>query len=119
MYVRREYMPPVGAHGQGELPLTGDQTLTEKYTEWKARNPHVLPLLRRFALEVWDAGHRRYSIQAVVHRVRWHTSIETQDPEGFKCNNDFTSRLARDLCRDPEHGEEFRTLFERRALRTR
>ena len=54
----------------------------------------VRNLFERFALEVSKRGFKRYSADAILHHIRWHYHIELGDGE-FKCNNNWTSALAR------------------------
>lgn len=52
---------------------------------------------------------KRYSADAILHRIRWHFTIERRD-RAFKCNNNWTAPLARWwLERHPEHSEFFET----------
>ncbi|MDQ2079516.1 hypothetical protein RA307_04920 [Xanthobacteraceae bacterium Astr-EGSB] len=68
----------------------------------------------RLALDIAAAGYRRYSADAVLHRIRWHMQIEHRD-SSFKANNDWTASLARwFLARHPEHPRFFETR-ERKA----
>lgn len=46
------------------------------------------------AREVKRTGLRRYSADAILHRIRWHFIIE-QRRGNWKCNNNLTAPLAR------------------------
>lgn len=75
--------------------------------------PEVLQLFDRLANELILRGWSHYSADAILHRVRWHYHVEQGNRE-FKCNDHWTSRLARWwLERHPEHSE----FFELRSLR--
>jgi len=64
--------------------------------------PEICDLFERFALEVAARGFKRYSSDALLHRIRWHEQIERGNRE-FKCNDHFTAPLARwFLARHPE-----------------
>lgn len=39
-------------------------------------------------------GFRKHSADAILHRIRWMETVERGDRE-FKCNNNWTSPLAR------------------------
>jgi membrane-bound lytic murein transglycosylase B len=39
-------------------------------------------------------GWQRYSSDAIVHRIRWHFRVDKGERD-FKCNNNWTARLAR------------------------
>lgn len=54
----------------------------------------VCILFERFALEIAERGFERYSADAILHRIRWHYQIDNGVRE-FKCNNNWTSALAR------------------------
>lgn len=69
----------------------------------------VCDAFERIALEVKAMGYRRYSSDAILHRLRWHFRIERGDRE-FKCNDHFTAPLARwFLSRHPEMKGFFET----------
>lgn len=73
----------------------------------------VEALFERFALELIGRGFKHYSSDAILHRIRWHYHVEQGDRD-FKCNDHWTSHLARwFIARHPEHKE----FFELRALR--
>ena len=49
----------------------------------------------QLALEIKRDHHlRRYSADAILHRIRWHFRFD-QGQGKFKCNNNWTSKLAR------------------------
>ena len=63
----------------------------------------------RLALEVAGRGFKRYSSDAILHRIRWHEQIERGNRE-FKCNNDWTAKLSRwFMSEHPEHDGFFET----------
>lgn len=62
----------------------------------------ICDAFERIALEVKAMGYRRYSADAILHRIRWHYQIEKGD-HAFKCNDHFTAPLARwFMTRHPE-----------------
>lgn len=64
--------------------------------------PEVCLLFERLALEVAKAGLKRYSADAILHRIRWHEQIEKGN-FGFRANNNWTAPLARwFLARNPQ-----------------
>jgi hypothetical protein len=69
-------------------------TIQDRFEEFHKANPRIYDLLVRFALEVKGKGWKRYSIDAIYQRVRWHVNIETSDTD-FKINDHFRSRYAR------------------------
>lgn len=58
----------------------------------------VIALFEGYALKLRAAGFEKYSARAVLHRIRWHYHVERGDKQ-FKCNNNWTPRLARWLMR--------------------
>jgi hypothetical protein len=54
----------------------------------------VLELFEHIALTIWERGYRHFSSDAILHRIRYHYLIDKGDRE-FKCNNNWTSSLAR------------------------
>ena len=83
--------------------------LERAFNEFDAENPGVYELFKRFTFQIINAGHKHYSSDAVLHRIRWHTSIETRRDE-FKINNNFSAYYARKFHNDfPEYDGFFRT----------
>jgi 3-methyladenine DNA glycosylase AlkC len=77
------------------------------------KNPSVYQLYKRFASELVAAGVTRLSSDAILHRVRWETTIKTQSKDRFKVNNNYTAYYARLYVRDhPQYAK----MFERRKL---
>ncbi len=78
---------------QSQLPLPSlsraDQ-LRQDFDEFDAANPEVWKLFVMFAMEVLRAGHKRYSSDAILHRIRWHSTIEVHGGKPWKLNDHFT-----------------------------
>jgi hypothetical protein len=71
--------------------------------------PEVVTLFEKLALDIANKGWSRYSADAILHRIRWHYHIE-RGMRDFKCNNNWTSQMARwFLTRHPELPEFFET----------
>lgn len=68
--------------------------LAEAFCEFHHRNPMVYKLFEDFTFRVIKAGYRRYSADAVMHRVRWETSIETTG-DSFKINDHHVAYYGR------------------------
>ena len=63
----------------------------------------VLDSFEKLAFAVIKAGFKRYSADAVLHRIRWFMQIERGSRE-FKCNNNWGPILARwFMQKHPEH----------------
>lgn len=88
-------------------------TIQERYEQWRDANPWILPTLARL-LDDWSAhGGRRVGVKAATEWLRFFYArqIEASD---FRCNNSYTSRLARDLIAEYPH---LAAVIETRELR--
>jgi hypothetical protein len=88
-------------------------TIQERYEHWRDSNPWILPTLARL-LDDWSAhGGRRVGVKAATEWLRFFyaRSISTSD---FRCNNSYSSRLARDLIAQYPH---LANVIETRKLR--
>ena len=54
----------------------------------------VMRLFEYYADQIVKLGFKRYSADAILHRIRWHMNIERGHRE-FKCNNNWTAPLSR------------------------
>jgi hypothetical protein len=71
--------------------------------------PEVVSLFESLSLRLAHDGWPRYSARAILHRIRWHYHVDKGDKE-FKCNNNWTPRMARwFMDQHPELGEFFET----------
>ncbi len=79
------------------------------FKEFHLKNPKVYHLFKRFTFEVIERGHKNFSADAISHRIRWQTSIETTDEEFKICNDhiSFYSRLF--MLEHPKYDGFFRT----------
>lgn len=69
----------------------------------------VVHLFEKYSLDLAVRGYQQYSARAVLHRIRWHYTVDIGD-RTFKCNNNWTPRLARwFMDQHPELGEFFAT----------
>lgn len=90
-----------------------DLTIQQRYEQWRDANEWILPTLARL-LDDWSAhGGRKVGVKAAVEWLRFFyaRSIEASD---FRCNNSYSSRLARDLIARYPHLEG---VIETRELR--
>lgn len=84
------------------------QSIQQAYEAWIAANPWVLPLVESLVGSWLDRGHKRVGIKQVWEVVRWQYGTTTGD--SFKANNNFTSRVARDLiAKHPEWADAIQT----------
>ena len=65
----------------------------------------------RLAIGVKRRGHKKYSAQSIIERLRWHYDMKHgPDKEGFKVNHNWRSHLSRfAMRRCPELKGFFRT----------
>lgn len=73
----------------------------------------VADLFDELARKIRAQGWKRYSSDAILHRIRWHMQIE-RGKRDFKCNNNWTSALARWWLRQHPEAKGFFELRERR-----
>ncbi len=109
MDITRPTWPPVRKHrtpAQNEAAL--DQAfdsikgnprrerLFKAFREFFHDNPEVVNAFEEFLFETIAAGKKLYSADALFHRVRWWSEIETRKlADDFKLNNNHTAYLAR------------------------
>lgn len=92
-----------------------DATIQERFAAFHAANPHVYDRLRRLALELVRAGHKRIGIGMLFEVVRW-SAMTTRGDDVYKLNNNHRSRYARLLV---DNEPELATAFELRDLRAK
>lgn len=99
------------------------ETLSPDLFSVRPRSPKLMPedvplevcvLFERFALDLWRAGIRRYSSDAILHRIRWHEHVDKGNRE-FKANDHWTAPLARWFLANHPDKEGF---FTTRRLRS-
>lgn len=90
----------------------GMSHLERAFWQFHADNPHVYLLFDKFARQVLAAGYRRYSADAVIHRIRWHTTIVARNPV-LRISNNHASYYARLwMVANPQHAG----LFQLRSI---
>lgn len=91
-----------------QIPLFQPSKLEQGFAEFHRENPQVYVLFRHFTMQVIARGHKHYSADAVVHRIRWETSVKMQG-EIHKINNNYVAFYSRLFERDhPQHAGFFR-----------
>lgn len=98
-------------------PKTARQRRLEaEAATFHSENPHVYALFDKFTWQIIRAGFLNYSADAVFHRIRWFTHIETGDPT-FKINNNHCAYYSRMwMENNPNHDGFFRTRELRNEL---
>ena len=89
--------------------------LERTWAKFHQENPAVFMLFSRFADEIINRGHDHYSSDAILHRIRWHTDVETTSYD-FKITNNHTPYYSRFwMEKNPQHEGFFRTKSIRQA----
>jgi hypothetical protein len=95
--------------------LFDPRAIDVRFDEFHREHPEVYRLIVRLCRKLRHAGRTHYSIDAILHRVRWHYDVNAKRPgEPFKLNDHFTSRYARLVMRQEPDLSDF---FETRKLR--
>jgi len=90
--------------------------LDKKFEEYHAANPHVFDSFRKAAYKLKAAGREHFGAKCIMEYIRFQTAVSGADFDGFKINNNFTSRYVRLL----EHEDpEFIGFFQKRAICSR
>lgn len=91
-----------------------DLSIAERFELFHANNPWVFEALEALTADWLARGHRRVGVKQMFEVIRWQYGRETSGDQGFRCNNDFTSRYARLLI---ERHPEWDDAIETRRLR--
>lgn len=85
------------------------QSIEDAAAAFHAENPEVYELFLKFAKEALLIGHKRYSADAVMHRVRWETNASWFGDRNrdFKINNNHVSWYARKLMSEDSRFQGF------------
>ena len=73
-------------------------------------NQHIYKLFVRYAMDVKEAGFEHFSARAIIHRLRWHYTVETRSEDGFKINNNHSPYYARKMMKEYPEFKEFFSL---------
>ena len=80
---------------------------THQFLNFNKENPNVYKLFKRFTKEAIKSGHTRLSAEMIINRIRWETSITTN--EEYKINNIYKPYYSRMFMHDfPKYNEFFR-----------
>lgn len=100
---------------QGVLAFDDDRTIDEAFAEFHEAHPEVYEHFKTLANQLRSRGHKRYGAKGIVEVIRFHRATTGPDVNGFKINNNFTSRYARMLI---EEDPSFDGFFEMRRLKS-
>jgi hypothetical protein len=85
------------------------QERLESFLKFHHENPKVYELFSKFTHMVVARGFQHYSADGIFHRIRWHTGVDTTDPE-YKIGDHmrvFYGKLWAQ--KNPRHADLFRT----------
>ena len=83
--------------------LFGGMGNREKFEQFHHENPHIYEKFVFYTMQAINAGRTRYSARTIIERIRWHTTIESNDPD-FKINDHWPPFYVRMFEQDyPEH----------------
>jgi len=93
--------------------------LEKQFGDFDGKNPFVWSLFVEFTEQLVERGFRHYSADAVLHRIRWETSVGTREAGSaagrlLKLNNNYAAYYARKYHRISEATDGF---FHTRRVR--
>lgn len=89
-------------------------TIARKFEQYHKDNPKIFEKLVEYTRYLkYEKKRSNYGIGAVFERIRWHLDVETNDPDGWKINNNYRSRYVRLL---EEQYPEFLGFYRKRKL---
>jgi hypothetical protein len=95
------------------LPVSAPAKSDEAFIAYHHANPEVYAAFKQIAERLYRRGVQHYGAKAIMEVVRYRTIVRGDD--GFKVNNNYTSRYARLLmAEDPR----FAQFFELRVLKS-
>jgi len=68
--------------------------LLKRFKEFHSNNPQVYEEFLKYARDMKQTGHQRYSQYGIMHRIRWENDLKTTGSE-FKIDDSFTPVYAR------------------------
>lgn len=79
-----------------------------KFLDYHKENPHIYELFKRYALVAIESGRTRFGANSIIERIRWYSSVESEDDFGFKINNNHAPYYARLFVGQyPQHSKFF------------
>lgn len=85
------------------------EQIRSQVNEFHKEYPEVWDLFCHYTNDRINRGFKNYSADAIMHRVRWETSLKSPANDGFKINNNFVTFYARRFAKEhPEHYDFFR-----------
>lgn len=94
--------------------MTAAETLEHRFLEFHAANPHVYDRLVALARQAKRRGREKLGIAMIYEVVRWEHFMRTDDPEGYRLNNNWRAFYARLIMR---REPDLAGIFDTRAQR--
>ena len=69
--------------------------LFDAWLTYHKANPGIYELFKKYTHEALGANYDKYSARTIIHRIRWHTLVETRSEDGFKIANAHSPYYAR------------------------
>tara|TARA_S200002703_G_scaffold159130_1_gene171553 strand:+ start:1305 stop:1640 length:336 start_codon:yes stop_codon:yes gene_type:complete len=82
---------------QLEIKMAPKDKLLLSWEKAKREDPFLIRDLARLALDLRGQGHKRWSIDALFHVLRWQRATTIRNHDGLKLNNNHTALAAREL----------------------
>lgn len=74
--------------------MTRADQIFERFEKFHRENPEVWEKFKAFTRQLMAAQHQHYSSDAVLHRIRWESAIQTSG-SNFKINDHYSALYAR------------------------
>ena len=78
-----------------------DLSIEERFRLFDQANPHVYQVLEQMALDLAARGHQRIGVKMLWETLRYRYAMQTNGDEDYCLDNNYTSRFARKLARNP------------------
>jgi hypothetical protein len=78
-----------------------DLSIEERFRLFDQANPHVYQVLEQMALDLAARGHQRIGVKMLWETLRYRYAMQTSGDEDYCLDNNYTSRFARKLARNP------------------
>lgn len=91
------------SHGQLDFIELSKKSKAEVFDE---ENPIVWKEFEKTCFKIISRGLKHYGAKAIFEIIRYHRSIETNDPK-FKLNNNYTAYYARKFIKKHQEHENF------------
>jgi hypothetical protein len=82
---------------QLEIRMAPKDKLLLSWEKAKREDPFLIRDLAKLALDLRGQGHKRWSIDALFHVLRWQRATAIRNHNGLKLNNNHTALAAREL----------------------